>query len=697
LDSETIFEWLVALKVLLGDAVFIGYGFTFDSTHALVSLQRDKLRRLHLTGMVYWKGWRIEMVPRKWLRLAKIDRHTNKTLKGQSIQIQDSLGFFGGQFDKVVSKWKPYFDPALVGDLERDLVIMAKGKAMRAEAFTSKDLPFLEVYNGAEVVWLSRLMAVFYKAAADSGIKLTSFYGAGAAASTLLKQNEIAATQTVPEEFVAALRKSAATLTAEAAKSAEMAPRLLAKVDALRKQMLRTTHPDAVERAAEGAFFGGRSELTTYGVIRETIRVHDVSSQYPSIERRLPNLTRGHWERGHPFETCQPWAFYRVEWNLPRDRNLYPFAWRDSDGSVYFPPMGRSWTTADELRAALEVGDFPAESIRVLDSWTFVEDDPLDRPWAFLNGIAAKRLQHKRDGHPAQYPEKVSMNSCFGKTIQGQTAKHLARPSFYSVQEASWITGGGRAMLYRAARSGITPEERLAAERRVVLMATDSLMVTGPWLPLDFGEGLGQWTKEEHAGGLFAQAGVYCWLDADFHVLLMDEKQPPRARGYLDREFPWEVVWARWAAGSGEPVAAKGRPRFFGLGAAVSTGRWDLFLRFVQMTRNVMVRAGDSGETKRFDAVPSARWTPAANPSVMPPMRTFAWDPCSAMFGAPVDSKPYNPLKEAPSTEEMDGDIDDLSKRDAKHGWGPTGPKMDPSDRGLVSLTTLPMPLPNKP
>lgn len=642
LSSKEIFEWLLGLKEEFGPSKIVGYGFSFDANHALVSLPRSKLRRLHLTPECFWEDYRIEFVPRKWFSVSHVNRQTNRTLKGRSVRIEDVLGFFQGPFLGVLREWFPECP---------DLPIIERGKAMRAETFRLSDLPFLELYNGAEVRWLARLMRKFSKACEDAGVKLSHFYGAGCLASELLKQNHVKETLTIPESYSKEIKAKL--------KNAR-APNL---VRSLAAEAARPTHPDSVEDAALGAYFGGRSELPIYGVVRGPVLAYDVNSQYPSVYVDLPNFARGRWVRGLTEKEAGRWAFFYIEWDFPLGRSLYPFAWRDKDGSICFPPMGRAWTTSDELRAARAVGNFPVESIRVLDSKAFIPENPNDHPFEFLRATLARRLAFKNETppNPAHIPLKLGANACYGKTGQGTSVRRALRPTFRHTPAAAFITGGGRAMLYRAARS--LGDE---SERRVILLATDGLFVrAGRPLPLPLSNNLGEWTLTVHEnGGVFIQAGVYVWLDRDGRP----NPAESRARGYLDRDFPWDAVISRWAKGNSEPLLAKTRAKFVGLGWAVRTGRWDLWLTFVSGTKRVEICAGHGGVTKRTDLIPVKRWSVKKNPATEP-MRTEPWDPCRAFFGGPADSAPYKGESAPPEGEELEEELAGLAERDAKNGW----------------------------
>lgn len=130
------------------------------------------------------------------------------------------------------------------------------------------------------------------------------------------------------------------------------------------------------------------------------------------------------------------------------------------------------------------------------------------------------------------------------------------------------------------------------------------------------------------------QTGVY-------RLLQPDGKWKAYRRGYADKELPWRRIDRAWRTGRRE-LTVRSRKRFIGVGAALQTGEWDLWRRFLPIPREVQLAAVG----KRIDLHLPPTWTPSDNPATRP-HETEPYDPVT-LEGYDPESTPWRPKWEVP-------------------------------------------------
>lgn len=311
--------------------------------------------------------------------------------------------------------------------------------------------------------------------------------------------------------------------------------------------------PDPVSRAARSAFAGGRFELVKAGHFEQRIWNYDIHSAYPYFATMLPNLARGRWRRTDRYEAGK-FAVYRIRYEAtdPDAFRLYPLFRRLSNTGVAWPYRTTGWYWAPE--AELVSGDSDAT---VLEGWVFDEDDPTDRPFAFLLDYYNRRRLLKRSGQAAEYTFKLIINSIYGQLAQrvGWDRKDGTAPRTHQLEWAGYITSACRAAVYRAG---------LEAGNKLVSIDTDGIYALCPIESLDLGDNLGQWDVTEYNDGIFWQSGVYC-LKKD------DEWIKAKTRGIPKGTYTAEDLIAKIA--SREPLKVW-KNVFIGYGMA-DNGQWE--------------------------------------------------------------------------------------------------------------------------
>lgn len=255
--------------------------------------------------------------------------------------------------------------------------------------------------------------------------------------------------------------------------------------------------PDAVRSAAQHAFAGGRFELFQAGHAKATIHNADIRSAYPYFATALPNLARGRWRYSRDFVPGK-FAVWDISYDSKPDAfRIYPLFRRMPSGQVAWPHRVRGWYWQPE--AELVANDPDAV---IHGGWVFEENDPANRPFAWLADYYTERQVLKEAGNPAEYAYKKIINAVYGITAQraGWDRRNNKAPGTHQLEWAGFITSGCRARVYRAA---------LACGDKLVSIDTDGIASLAPVPGCEPGRNLGDWEITEYRDGVFFQSGMY--------------------------------------------------------------------------------------------------------------------------------------------------------------------------------------------
>lgn len=439
------------------DAINVGFGFMYDISMILKDLSWRHLTALYKFNRTVWKGYQIEVIPRKWFRV----QHGSVWIK-----IFDVHSFFATSLIGALEKWKigPFAHTGLAAPsvtcmpLMADLSTMTEQKIvavfknLRSE-FLWKDMPQIRLYMRLELKYMKILMEKLRESFLAAGYSPRSWHGPGALARMAFKRHGVYAA------------------------------------------MARC--PDPVHNAAKYGFIGGRFELVRAGHFHCKLYSADINSAYPYYASLLPNLSKGIWRRANRFETGK-FGIYHIRYNAPAHTyGIFPLPFRDQHGMVSWPYSVESWYWAPE--AELVADDKHAA---FLDGWVFDEDDPNSKPFAFLRDYYEIRKKLKQAGNPAEYTFKLIINSIYGQLAQraGWDKKNNLPPRSHQLEWAGYITSSCRAAIYRAANSN--PES-------VISLDTDGILSTEPIRGIQYGDKLGEWEYDEYDEGIFFQSGMY--------------------------------------------------------------------------------------------------------------------------------------------------------------------------------------------
>jgi len=457
-------------------AIHVSFGFTYDVSNILWELSWAALNRLYKFNRTYWKGYVIEHIPRKWFLV----KYGNIRVK-----IFDIQSFFGGSLVSALETWKigPWTNvstenasqvfsdvPALkLVQKMSDQQLVTTFKKLRSE-FEWKDIEQIRLYMRLELKYSKILIEEVRNAFSSAGYLPRSWHGPGAVARMAFRRHGI--------------------------------------------YNVLTDTPAPVSLASQFAFVAGRFELVLAGHIGR-VYTADINSAYPWFCSQLPNLRRGKWRHTNQYEDGK-FGVYHIEYwhshthgcnrgctSRSRANELYPLPMRTKAGNVIWGPNVIGWYWNPE--AALVANDPDATFI---EGWVFDEDDPTDRPFAWIGDYFDQRRQWKDDGNPAEYTLKLIINSIYGQLAQrvGWDKKHNRGPKCHQLEYAGWITSSCRAMVYRIAiRCGVN----------LVSIDTDGVTSRTPFSWLESSSSLGGWKLEEFSDSIFWQSGIYVLKEGD--------------------------------------------------------------------------------------------------------------------------------------------------------------------------------------
>ncbi len=240
------------------------------------------------------------------------------------------------------------------------------------------------------------------------------------------------------------------------------------------------------------SYFGGRFEILKRGFIG-TAHLYDINSAYPYVFANIPDITKGKWIKRKSIHDNALLGFFKIECDISDCKYVPPFTFKKNNRLIF--PSGRfiTYCTLAELQACNE-----PKFYKILESYQYLDKNPVYPYKEFVESIYSKRLKMKQDDNPLQLPLKVILNSIYGKTAQrvGNRIGNLFSPVI-----ASTITGKTRAMLYEfVQQNGI--------ENNVVSFATDSI-ITKKKLDID-STNLGDFAYENSGDDVYVlQNGIY--------------------------------------------------------------------------------------------------------------------------------------------------------------------------------------------
>lgn len=473
LGTEQCFDTMLRVAKSNPDAIHVSFSFKYDIDMMFRDMPVVVLRALVKKNRLTWHGYRIEVLPGKWLQVSKDDT---------TCRIYDLFSFFASSFVKALKGWG-------VGTPEQLEKIVA-GKEARG-AFTLDNLETDVIpYWKEELVLLVELATTLREIFYSADIRPAKWHGPGALADFLFTKN----------------------------KTLDMLP----DYDKV---------PSRVLDAGQYSYAGGRFEAFKIGYYEGPIYSADINSAYPYAMSIMPNMATGGWIHvsGMPELNVireSTVAMYHIRYSYGEEtKRSIAYDGMPGAGHYRYPKSGTvhyrhrspgTWVHAPEFKNFLvqyEMGMFA--EFDVLEAWIYLDDG--SRPYGWVRETYDQRLEWKSAGNPAQLAAKLGLSSLYGKLAQ-RVGGRQGRPKWHCLEMAGHITSTCRAMLYAASWQQF-PD--------LVAYQTDGIYSTRPMgnLPNGAGTALGQWEVEEYSAMLHLQSGVYWLRDMDGNWLR------PKTRG----------------------------------------------------------------------------------------------------------------------------------------------------------------------
>jgi hypothetical protein len=268
------------------------FGLNYDVNNWLRDIPRHILQELWKTNVCYWRAYRLEWIPGRWLAIKDVD--------GRYIKVHEVWGFFQSSFVKALEAW----GIGAPSEIER----------MKAErgSFKASQIKKVTRYCLHECSLLVELMGELRDACREAGIVPRSWIGAGALAMALL------GAQGMDDHHVYDL---------------DLAPE------------------QVVEDVVLGAYFAGRIELHRQGVFN-AVKTADIRSAYPSAAHQLPSLDGAKLSRRK--RLVEGPGIWHVRWDAP-ETMVAPFPVRQKH-AIYYPAKGEGWYHTVEVMTAIRLG-----------------------------------------------------------------------------------------------------------------------------------------------------------------------------------------------------------------------------------------------------------------------------------------------------------------------------------------------------
>ena len=536
--------------------IHICFGMSYDVNMMLRDIPRSSILRLWKGDSIEYGIYHLTYRHRKQLTIRECDPREKwrKRADGTyyrhylySVSLWDVFGFFQSSFVDALDTW-------LTTTADPDEIAEIKAQKQNRHQFDPSQMETISHYCGLEVSYLAKLGARLHQHLREVDLTLTRWDGAGSVAASIYKKHQI------------------------------------------------KTHMDRtpVESYAAYAYAGGRIELLQYGTHAQKVYTYDLNSAYPAAMVALPSLSHHRWRKCTRFNPGSfglwfvdfTYASCGPDKELSNGPWLFPFFYRNKQGSVRYPARVSGWYWTPEVESALR--HYP-ECVHI--HWGYVLEDTGERPFSFVHELYAKRQEWKTKGLGAQLVLKLGINSLYGKLAQqvggySEKDKVGVRPPYHQLEWAGYITSLTRARLFEAA---------MQKPHAVVFLATDGICTTEP-LSLEVGSALGQWSCTEHDGVVTVQSGVYFYLDTPIISYYRGFD-----KGALD-PFTIQEAWSR-----DHTVLASTTTRFHTMGSALqSEEQWKLWRTWDQQKQRTLALTPLG--TKRFDALYSPALWKYGNP-----------------------------------------------------------------------------------
>jgi len=251
--------------------------------------------------------------------------------------------------------------------------------------------------------------------------------------------------------------------------------------------------PNEALKFAFYAYKGGRFETIKRGYFPHA-ELYDINSAYPSIIKDLIDVSRGEWRHT---KIMSPDAYYGVYlcrvFVMPY--YLCPIAFILPNNLITFPAGGwKTYLTREEVLAYQKYAD-----IEVIRGWEFFPSEiryPFRR---YIDSLYAEKQRLNKKDYKYDLVKRM-MNALYGSFYEKRdTGEEVKTGKLFNPIYASLITALTRIKVF---------EEAKRHEKRVISMATDSLLLDGK-NRVETSKELGAWDKETEGETVVIQTGIY--------------------------------------------------------------------------------------------------------------------------------------------------------------------------------------------
>lgn len=459
LSTTDCLEFLLSLQAYSKRA--FSFVFTYDLTKILQDVDEEVIYHLMRPNLrkgrdgtmnpVYWRKYKLQ-----WNN----SRFAVARLHGPYFVIWDLFKFYQSSFVKALRDWK-------VGD-EETIAFIEKMKGERSHL---EDLPKEQTreYCFSECMYMGQQAQKLVSAAAEAGLELDQFYGAGTIGGLILDKMGIREKRRdpIPEMQIPVLM----------------------------------------------SFFGGRFENNRIGKIRGPVHSWDISSAYPYHITDLPCLECGEWSYTTSRKRMLAAREALVCWEGAEEHyvNWGPYPFRTKKQTILFPVTGGTgYVWRREFLAGHALYSRGISKPRMKHAWVY-ETDCKCKPFEDYPKYYRARYEMGKD--TAGKVMKLGVNAGYGKLAQS-----IGDPKFNCWIWAAIITSNTRAMLLEAIMLHKDPNS-------VFAVATDgvyadefcdikTLMPAKETGTSDLAKPLGGWEYKEVPSGMFcARPGINFPLD----------------------------------------------------------------------------------------------------------------------------------------------------------------------------------------
>lgn len=532
-------ECLGFLADLPTDRIYVAYYFDYDVTMILRELPVERLQRLldrdsrtseHFKAgplPIDWHGFQIDYLPGKEFR---VRRELGKKKYSPWVVVNDVGSFFQSTFVTALTKWFggrdewiPIIDRIAEGKEQRN----SFGKVTQDE----------REYNILEIKALELLMEAFRDVCDALDLHPAKWQGPG-------------------------------NLVAAQFKKVGMPRNRDTELFQIQQELVQF---------ANNAYYGGRFEARSFGLIDVPIYQYDINSAYAYTYQFLPCLQHGKWEYCHERPTDGSLYVADVSFDHRTKLEWYTLPFRTRVGSILFPRRGRGTYWSTELSVSLKYGC----RLRWHGGYRYLPQCKCNH-FEWVYDIYAERQRIGKDARGRIL--KLILASIYGKLAQSVGSAPYANPIW-----AGLITSTVRAQLISATLSMSDGGES------VTMLATDGLFATRA-MDLRTGPELGEWDLKIHTSMFIVQSGVYYLGDTiqggkadDADVKTRGVPQRKVVQHTWNFVHVWDLFQKNYSRGI---VATPGTVRillrnFMGLRLALARNRKDLAGQWLMTERTI--------------------------------------------------------------------------------------------------------------